>query len=296
MSSTKFANAVEYYNKAITRLNENEYEESLLASRKALEHIIFELCESYGLPTSKNTPGVTLETMINSVGSAVGLRDEQIGTLHRIRILGNKGSHAGTRKPTSHDAQDAVALLSKAFKFFGNIPTGGATYSSPKDTRLIYLLLSVVIYTLLNIPFRAMKTLIFAEDLYMVIRYGFYAIATSFLAKYGLRFIFKVNKTEVWQARIYNIVIGFQMLSFLLILNLLVRSSLRIFYLDFYGLNIFTYLISTIASIFTFIVHIYIHRAHIKGAFKFSIEKITNGKLWKFITYIIKNHKGDNSF
>lgn len=115
--NSKYQPAIESYNKAKQFCAQGEADAALLYVRKALEEIISELCSRCGIETPRDNREITLEKMIKRLAESTVISEEQASKIHRVRILGNKGVHAGDRQASLDDARQAIEELNAVIAF-----------------------------------------------------------------------------------------------------------------------------------------------------------------------------------
>lgn len=115
--TSKYHPAIESYNKAKHFCAQGEADAALLYVRKALEVFISELCSRCGIETTRDNREITLEEMIKRLSESAVISEEQASKIHRVRMLGNKGVHAGDRQASLDDARQAIEELKAVIAF-----------------------------------------------------------------------------------------------------------------------------------------------------------------------------------
>ena len=113
----RYPTAVQLYEKANVRLTEGDADDTLTAARKSLEFFSKEFSRLCGLPIVDSESGVPLsnENLINNLMAYGYLREQECSILHRLRKLGNIGSHD---MGSLQDAREAIDLLDQAVLIF----------------------------------------------------------------------------------------------------------------------------------------------------------------------------------
>ena len=105
---------VEYFNKAKNYYSMNEYEDCLTNCRKCIEGVLRNYCIDCGVDLT----GLTIENMIDVLCENEVFNNDDIGVLHRVRQLGNMGTHISEKIPTQYDAENAIVDTEKALEVF----------------------------------------------------------------------------------------------------------------------------------------------------------------------------------
>ena len=111
----RFPNIRVNMEKANRRLKEGDFDEALTALRKVMELIAEKLCEKYNLYFEENP---TLQIRIDAIVKAANYTDIQRDTMHKARMLGNKGSHYNQEEPTASNVTEAIELVKKCIGLF----------------------------------------------------------------------------------------------------------------------------------------------------------------------------------
>jgi tetratricopeptide (TPR) repeat protein len=108
----KYPTAASEYQNAVKLLEMGMVTGSLSSARVSLEYTVKEFCKQCGLDTSDTNPEITLMDMINALGESNVVSEKEVSTLHRTRIICNRGAHAGEVPPELEDAQEAENTFS----------------------------------------------------------------------------------------------------------------------------------------------------------------------------------------
>ncbi len=103
-------------------LREGKYSGALNALRTALEVITLNICKKYNMSVGDET----LENKIDLIVKVSGLSKAQKDILHKVRILGNQGSHYNENAiANANDVQKCLSLVEQAANLFENIMADG---------------------------------------------------------------------------------------------------------------------------------------------------------------------------
>jgi|GEM_PF-5819483 len=99
------------FNEAKKLFDMKMYQPSLNSARLTLELLVKYLCKLNNITTSDYDKTITLEQMISALSENNIVSDNNIDLLHKVRILGNKGSHNVDDSVNDYEAKNAIDLL-----------------------------------------------------------------------------------------------------------------------------------------------------------------------------------------
>ena len=116
----KYSDAIQLYEKAHKRYDEDDADDTLTAARKSLEFFAKSFCSYCGMPLSDYCTGkaYSIEEIINNMTLSGYLHQDSSEVLHRLRRLGNVGSH---EMGTMGQACEAIELLDAVMDIFAEL-------------------------------------------------------------------------------------------------------------------------------------------------------------------------------
>lgn len=117
--AARYPVAIENYEQAKIMYQQGQIKFCLVSVRGFLESLLIEFCKKSGEDSTDDDKTTSMDNRINQLKEWGMIDETEASTLHRVRMLGNKGTHVALN-PTADDAQEAIELLEKALDIFAS--------------------------------------------------------------------------------------------------------------------------------------------------------------------------------